>query len=69
MASLNHNFRLSERGIFLQRGLDSSGKTGGDFLVFLPVGLTRQHSGVVPDTLMGRPLRGVFRDTCATQAA
>ena len=31
-ASLNHNFCLSERGIFLRDALDSSGKTGGGFL-------------------------------------
>src|SRR5262249_46513473 len=35
-ASLNHNFRLSERQIFLREGLDSSGKTGGVFLVLCP---------------------------------
>jgi hypothetical protein len=34
MASLNHNFRLSEMDIFLRSGLDPSGKTGGGFLVF-----------------------------------
>src|SRR6202030_4645226 len=32
MASLNHNFRLSERRIFLRGALDSSGKTGGGIL-------------------------------------
>jgi hypothetical protein len=31
MASLNHNFVLSERQIFLRAALDSSGKTGGVF--------------------------------------
>jgi hypothetical protein len=31
MASLNHNFALSETGIFLRRAVDSSGKTGGAF--------------------------------------
>jgi hypothetical protein len=31
MASLNHNFFLSERDIFLRGELDSSGKTGGVF--------------------------------------
>jgi hypothetical protein len=40
MASLNHNFRLSERELFLRSALDSSGKTGGGFFV-LPVGLKR----------------------------
>jgi hypothetical protein len=29
MISLNHNFRLSERDIFLRAELGSSGKTGG----------------------------------------
>jgi hypothetical protein len=29
MVSLNHNFCLSERQIFLRHELDSSGKTGG----------------------------------------
>jgi hypothetical protein len=32
LASLNHNFCLSERRIFLRDALDSSGKTGGGFL-------------------------------------
>jgi hypothetical protein len=32
MASLNHNFSISERTIFLPGALDSSGKTGGGFL-------------------------------------
>ena len=31
LASLNHNFCLSERKIFLHRALDTSGKTGGGF--------------------------------------
>jgi hypothetical protein len=31
MASLNHNFCVSERRIFLFDELDSSGKTGGGF--------------------------------------
>jgi hypothetical protein len=31
MASLNHNFYISERDIFLRGELDSSGKTGGVF--------------------------------------
>jgi hypothetical protein len=31
MASLNHNFCVSERRIFLFDELDSSGKTGGVF--------------------------------------
>jgi hypothetical protein len=31
MASLNHNFCVSETNIFLRRALDSSGKTGGGF--------------------------------------
>jgi hypothetical protein len=31
MASLSHNFRISERRIFLHGALDSSGKTGGGF--------------------------------------
>jgi hypothetical protein len=31
MASLNHNFFLSERRIFFHGALDSSGKTGGVF--------------------------------------
>jgi hypothetical protein len=30
--SLNHNFLISERKIFLRGKLDSSGKTGGGFL-------------------------------------
>jgi hypothetical protein len=34
MASLNHNFVLSERQIFLRRALDSSGETGGEFCCF-----------------------------------
>jgi hypothetical protein len=29
MASLNHNFRLSETTIFLRHALDASGNTGG----------------------------------------
>jgi hypothetical protein len=33
MASLNHKFFLSEREMFLRGELDSSGKTGGGFLV------------------------------------
>jgi hypothetical protein len=33
-ASLNHNFHISERRIFLRLGLVSSGKTGGGFLAF-----------------------------------
>ena len=32
LASLNHNFGVSESNIFLQRALDTSGKTGGGFL-------------------------------------
>jgi hypothetical protein len=32
LASLNHNFSISETGIFLRGALDSSGKTGGGFL-------------------------------------
>jgi hypothetical protein len=32
MTSLNHNFALSERRIFLRDALDSSGKTGGGIL-------------------------------------
>jgi hypothetical protein len=31
MASLNHNFCVSEREMFLHDELDSSGKTGGVF--------------------------------------
>jgi hypothetical protein len=31
ISSLNHNFYLSERQIFLRGELDSSGKTGGEF--------------------------------------
>src|ERR1700760_2321322 len=31
LASLNHNFCVSERTIFLRGALDSSGKTGGGF--------------------------------------
>src|SRR5580704_12936232 len=42
MASLNHNFDISERSIFLLGGLDSSGKTGGGFLG-LGGGPPRQH--------------------------
>jgi hypothetical protein len=34
MASLNHNFFLSESDIFLRGALASSGKTGGGFSVF-----------------------------------
>jgi hypothetical protein len=34
MTSINHNFCLSERNIFLQRALDPSGKTGGGFWCF-----------------------------------
>src|SRR5262249_40478327 len=34
MASLNHNFRLSERTIFLRSELDSSGKAGSGFSCF-----------------------------------
>jgi hypothetical protein len=34
MASLNHKFCVSERGIFLRGALDSSGKTGGGFCCF-----------------------------------
>ncbi len=33
LVSLNHNFCLSERQIFLRGALDTSGKTGGGFLV------------------------------------
>jgi hypothetical protein len=36
MTSLNHNFFLSEREIFLRNELDSSGKTGGGFFGVLP---------------------------------
>src|ERR1700742_3625957 len=32
LTSLNHNFCLSERAIFLRGALDSSGKTGGGIL-------------------------------------
>jgi hypothetical protein len=38
MASLNHKFCVSERGIFLRGALDTSGKTGGGFLVYCPTG-------------------------------
>ena len=38
MASLSHNFRISERDIFLRGTLDSSGKTGGGILMFCPSG-------------------------------
>jgi hypothetical protein len=31
MASINHNFSLSERQLFLRGALDSLGKTGGGF--------------------------------------
>jgi hypothetical protein len=36
MASLNHNFDISEIDIFLRGDLDSSGKTGGGFSVAAP---------------------------------
>jgi hypothetical protein len=45
MASLNHKFSISERGMFLFDALDSSGKTGGGFFAVLPVVSQRQHSG------------------------
>src|SRR5690242_16661932 len=41
MASLNHNFFVSEIDIFLCGSLDSSGKTGGGILDLLPVGSDR----------------------------
>src|ERR1700753_2658190 len=37
LASLNHKFCLSERDIFLLRGLDSSGKTPFPFFESFPV--------------------------------
>src|ERR1700731_4833032 len=43
-SSLNHKFCVSERGIFLRPALDSSGRTGGVFLVFCPSGRRGQHS-------------------------
>jgi hypothetical protein len=36
LASLNHNFFISETLIFLRGEIDSSGKTGGGFLVLPP---------------------------------
>src|ERR1700730_8310269 len=36
LSSLNHKYSISEREIFLRGALDSSGKTGGGFLVFCP---------------------------------
>src|ERR1700748_579370 len=50
VASLNHNFFLSERRIFLPSELDSSGKTGGGFLVARRVAAARSgpHAGSQP---------------------
>jgi hypothetical protein len=44
MASLNHNFVVSEIDIFLRRELDSSGKTGGGISLRRHTGSLRQHS-------------------------
>src|SRR5262249_532278 len=62
MDSLNHNFLLSERQIFLRGALDSSGKTGGGFLVFCP----SFDSGNIPETVRGSAKDESGKGACLT---
>src|SRR5581483_2098907 len=55
LASLNHNFFLSERRIFLRRELDSSGKTGGGFLAVARRAKSVRHSLATPTSSLPAP--------------
>jgi hypothetical protein len=48
MVSLNHNFSISERQIFLRSALDSSGKTGGGLFADCPSGKTGVATCKIP---------------------
>jgi hypothetical protein len=75
MASLNHNFFLSEREIFLRGALDSSGKTGGGFSFArraekdtVQVTAARLSSFLRDDLVCPLPQQRTFLEATATSA-
>jgi hypothetical protein len=57
MTSLFHNFFVSERDIYLWREIDSSGKTGGGFLVFVEATMVRRTRRARAERMSAQPLK------------
>src|SRR5581483_5397294 len=69
LASLNHNFCLSERRIFLCGALDSSGKTGGGFSFADAFDQTRRATASdTPVRLSPKSGHGQFAQACPKSA-